>query len=90
MSIKKALDVINAMEADGIIGRYAIAGAIAAYNGEGLAQAQKVKITFTESEGKSPGSSGCVRNSRPSSVSAKSGRRPYTRTFQRNSDTQAA
>jgi hypothetical protein len=32
MGIKKTLDVINAMEADGIIGRYAIAGAIAAYN----------------------------------------------------------
>jgi len=32
MGMKKTLDVINAMEADGIIGRYAIAGAIAAYN----------------------------------------------------------
>jgi len=32
MEMKKTLDVINAMEADGIIGRYAIAGAIAAYN----------------------------------------------------------
>ena len=32
MGMKKTLDVINAMEADGIIERYAIAGAIAAYN----------------------------------------------------------
>lgn len=32
MGMKKTLDVINAMEADGVIGRYAIAGAIAAYN----------------------------------------------------------
>jgi hypothetical protein len=32
MAIKQTLDVINAMEADGIIGRYAIAGAVAAYN----------------------------------------------------------
>lgn len=32
MGMKKTLDVINAMESDGIIGRYAIAGAIAAYN----------------------------------------------------------
>ena len=32
MGMKETLDVINAMEADGIIGRYAIAGAIAAYN----------------------------------------------------------
>jgi hypothetical protein len=30
--MKQTLDVINAMEADGIIKRYAIAGAIAAYN----------------------------------------------------------
>jgi len=32
MGMKKTLDVINAMEAEGVIGRYAIAGAIAAYN----------------------------------------------------------
>ena len=32
MGMKETLDVINAMEADGIIGRYAIADAIAAYN----------------------------------------------------------
>ena len=32
MGMKKTLDVINAMEADGIVERYAIAGAIAAYN----------------------------------------------------------
>ena len=32
MSINKTIDVINAMEADGVIGRYAIAGAVAAYN----------------------------------------------------------
>jgi hypothetical protein len=30
--MKQTLDVINRMEADGIIGRYAIAGAVAAYN----------------------------------------------------------
>lgn len=32
MGMKRTLDVINALEADGVIGRYAIAGAIAAYN----------------------------------------------------------
>src|ERR1700687_4068778 len=32
MGIKQTLDVLNAMEADGAIGRYAIAGAVAAYN----------------------------------------------------------
>ena len=32
MGMKQTLDVINAMEADGVIGRYAIAGAVAAYN----------------------------------------------------------
>jgi hypothetical protein len=32
MGMKQTLDVINGMEADGIIGRYAIAGAVAAYN----------------------------------------------------------
>jgi hypothetical protein len=32
MGMKQTLDVINRMEADGIIGRYAIAGAVAAYN----------------------------------------------------------
>jgi len=32
MGMKQTLDVINAMEADGVIRRYAIAGAVAAYN----------------------------------------------------------
>ena len=32
MGMKQTLDVINAMEADGAISRYAIAGAVAAYN----------------------------------------------------------
>ena len=32
MGMKQTLDVINAMETDGTIGRYAIAGAVAAYN----------------------------------------------------------
>jgi len=32
MGMKKTLDVINRMEVDGVIGRYAIAGAVAAYN----------------------------------------------------------
>jgi hypothetical protein len=32
MAIKETLEIINAMEADGIIARYAIAGAVAAYN----------------------------------------------------------
>lgn len=32
MGMKQTLDVINRMEADGVIGRYAIAGAVAAYN----------------------------------------------------------
>ncbi len=32
MAIKQTLEVINRMEADGIVGRYAIAGAVAAYN----------------------------------------------------------
>jgi hypothetical protein len=32
VGMKQTLDVINQMEADGIIGRYAIAGAVAAYN----------------------------------------------------------
>jgi len=32
MGMKQTLDVINRMEVDGIIGRYAIAGAVAAYN----------------------------------------------------------
>ena len=32
MAIKETLEIINATEADGVIGRYAIAGAVAAYN----------------------------------------------------------
>jgi hypothetical protein len=32
MGMKQTIDVINVMEADGVIGRYAIAGAVAAYN----------------------------------------------------------
>ena len=32
MAIKETVEIINAMEAAGVIGRYAIAGAVAAYN----------------------------------------------------------
>ena len=32
MAMKETLEIINAMEADGVIRRYAIAGAVAAYN----------------------------------------------------------
>ena len=32
MGMKQTLEVINAMESDGIIGRYALSGAVAAYN----------------------------------------------------------
>jgi hypothetical protein len=32
MGMKQTLDVINRMEADGVIGRYAVAGAVAACN----------------------------------------------------------
>ena len=32
MAIKETLEIINAMESAGVIGRYAIAGAVAAYN----------------------------------------------------------
>jgi hypothetical protein len=32
MGIKKTIEVLNAIQADGVIGRYAIAGAVAAYN----------------------------------------------------------
>jgi hypothetical protein len=32
MGMKQTLDVINRMEADGVMGRYAIGGAVAAYN----------------------------------------------------------
>jgi len=32
MGMKQTLDVLNAMEADGVVGRYALAGAVAAYN----------------------------------------------------------
>jgi len=32
MAFAKTVEVLNAMEADGVIGRYAIAGAVAAYN----------------------------------------------------------
>jgi hypothetical protein len=32
MGMKQIIDVINRLEADGVIGRYAIAGAVASYN----------------------------------------------------------
>jgi hypothetical protein len=32
MGMKQTLDVINRMESDGVIGRYTIAGVVAAYN----------------------------------------------------------
>jgi hypothetical protein len=32
VGMRQTLDVLNAMEADGVIDRYAMAGAVAAYN----------------------------------------------------------
>jgi hypothetical protein len=58
MAMQQTLAVLNAMEADRVIGRYAIAGAIAAYNYVGatvtddldvLAQADDVEIQLHES-----------------------------------------
>jgi hypothetical protein len=49
MGIKQTLDLINRMEADGIIGRYAIAGAVAAYNYVEPTVTEDVDIRFRPS-----------------------------------------
>jgi hypothetical protein len=52
MAMQQTLAVINAMEADGVIGRYAIAGAIAAYNYVGAAVTDDLDILISfEREG---------------------------------------
>ncbi|GLS23619.1 hypothetical protein GCM10007874_66400 [Labrys miyagiensis] len=54
MSMKETLEVINRMEADGIIGRYAIGGAIAALNYLELGSTEDLDIfvSFDEAVGK--------------------------------------
>ena len=53
MGMKQTLDVINRMEADGIIGRYAIAGAVAAYNyiEPTLTEDLDILVSFDQAQG---------------------------------------
>jgi hypothetical protein len=54
MGMKQTLDVINRMEADGIIGRYAIAGAVAAYNYVEPTVTEDVDILIAFDSGRRP------------------------------------
>jgi hypothetical protein len=60
MGMKRTLDVLNAMEADGIIGRYAIAGAVAAYNYIEPAVTEDVDILVALERGSGPGTLGLI------------------------------
>jgi hypothetical protein len=46
--MKQTLEIINRMEADGVIGRYAIAGAVAAYNYIEPAVTSDILVSFDE------------------------------------------
>ena len=56
MGMKQTLDVINAMEAGGVIGRYAIAGAVAAYNyiEPALTNDLDILLSFDKPTGETP------------------------------------
>jgi signal transduction histidine kinase len=58
MGMKRTLDVLNAMEADGIIGRYALAGAVAAYNYIEPAVTEDVLVALER--GSAPGTLGLI------------------------------
>jgi hypothetical protein len=58
--MKQTLDVINRMEADGIIGRYAVAGAVAAYNYIEPAVTSDLDILVSFDEAVSTGKSGLI------------------------------
>jgi len=60
MGIKQAIDVINRMEADGIIGRYAICGAVAAYNYVEPALTDDLDILIAFESGQAQPQSGLV------------------------------
>ena len=60
MGMKQTLDVINRMEADGVIGRYAIAGAVAAYNYIEPAVTEDVDILIAFDSDARPPPSGLV------------------------------
>jgi hypothetical protein len=60
MGMKQTLDVIARMEADGVIGRYAIAGAVAAYNYIEPAVTEDVDILIAFDSDARPPPSGLV------------------------------
>lgn len=60
MGMKQTLDVINTMEADGIIGRYAIAEAVAAYNYVEPTVTEDLDILISFDEGSEQASSGLI------------------------------
>jgi len=61
MAIRKTIEVINAMEADGVIGRYAIAGAVAAYNYIEPTLTEDLDILVAFGEVQNRGAPGLVR-----------------------------
>jgi len=60
MGMKQTLEVISAMEAAGVIGRYAISGAVAAFNYVEAAVTQDLDILISFNEALTQGSSGLL------------------------------
>jgi hypothetical protein len=60
VGMKQTLDVIHRMEADGVIGRYAIAGAVAAYNYIEPALTSDLDILVSFDEPASPRKTGLI------------------------------
>jgi hypothetical protein len=60
MGMKQTLEVISAMEAAGIIGRYAISGAVAAFNYVEAAVTEDLDILISFNWGTAEGLSGLI------------------------------
>jgi hypothetical protein len=60
MGMKQTLEVIGAMEAAGVIGRYAVSGAVAAFNYVEAAVTQDLDILISFNEALTQGSSGLL------------------------------
>src|SRR5262245_58735248 len=60
MGMKQTIDVINAMEADGVIARYAIAGAVATYNYIAPTVSEDLDLLVAFNEGSKPSTSGII------------------------------
>src|SRR5271166_115178 len=60
MGMKQTLDVLNRMEVDGVVGRYAIGGAVGAYNYIEPAVTDDLDILVSFESGPTPSQTGLV------------------------------